>query len=426
VTAAITANDGGRSGSLDALDRPMRVTTPVGWLLAYVLLAAIVIGTAWSALVLVPVTVKGSGILHAGGVEDIVSPARGVLMRLIPTIGSTIKVGDLVAEVEQPELTNQIALRESALAVAEKRQAELTHQQTEMVSAYKAQADAKTRAARDKIKTSRQRLEWLREREIGFDDLMKKGSLTRDRWLQLKGEIVSVSEVITAAGNEIVMMAAEDELRHAERERATLQIVHEISQLRSELNGLRLQHTNNSELRSRHAGRVVELKARESEFVNPGQALFEVILNDDEATKNHALVGVIFVSQRDGKRITKGMEVQVAVASIDRSEYGFVVGRVKHINEFPLSSAGLLAIVRNDQMVRTITQQYGAPFEVTVELETDPSTISGYRWSSSSGPDHNLKPGDTLDADFTVETRTLLGLVIPALARFLPSTDAPH
>jgi HlyD family secretion protein len=408
-----------RSGSLDTLDRPMRVTTPVGWLLTAVLLAAIVVGTVWSALVQVPITVKGSGILHAGGVEDIVSPARGTLLRLLPAIGSTVRAGDLVAEIEQPDLSGQIALREAALREAEKRQEELKLQQNEMISAYKAQADAKTRAAREKITQSSQRLEWLREREVGFDELMKTGSLTRDRWLQLKGEIAGVIEGITAARNDLVMASTDGQLRDAERDRLTLQVVHEVSQIRSELDGLRLQYKNNSEIRSRYNGKVVELKVHEGDFVTQGQPLFEVILHDKKAMRDHTLVGVVFVSQRDGKRIDPGMEVQVAVASIDRSEYGFIVGRVHNVNEFPLSSAGLQAIVRNDQMVRTITQQYGAPFEITVDLQADPSTPSGYRWSSSSGPNHDLRPGDTLDVDFTVEHRTLLGLVIPPLARFL-------
>jgi HlyD family secretion protein len=421
---AAVRDSAGRS-SLDALDQPMRVTTPVGWFLVCGLLGALAIGIVWSALVAVPITVKGTGILHAGGVEDVVSPGRGIVQKLVPKVGSVITAGDLVAVIEQPELTAQISSRETALREAEKRQVELARQQDDMFSAYKAQSAAKVKAAQERVQLSSQRLQWLREREVIFDKMMKDGTLTRDRWLQLKVDLEGLVEGLTVARNEVIMADADIRLRSSDRDRALLQVEHEIAQLRSDLAGLQMQYKVNSEVRTRYAGKVVELKAHESDYVNAGQALFEIILGDEEAVRRHRLVGIVFVSQRDGKKITSGMEAQVAVSSVERSEYGFIQGRVRAVNDYPLSSAGIQAIVRNDQMVRTITQQYGAPFETNVELLIDPRTVSGYNWSSSAGPAHEIKPGDSIDVDFTVENRSLLGLVIPVLARFfVPSAQA--
>jgi len=60
-----------------------------------------------------------------------------------------------------------------------------------------------------------------------------------------------------------------------------------------------------------------------------------------------------------------------------------------------------------------------SPIEIAVDLERDPSTRSGYKWSSSHGPDLKLNDGTLAHADVEVRDMPLLSLVIPPLRQIL-------
>jgi HlyD family secretion protein len=57
----------------------------------------------------------------------------------------------------------------------------------------------------------------------------------------------------------------------------------------------------------------------------------------------------------------------------------------------------------------------GAYIEVTTQLETDPSTFSGYRWSSSRGPQLKMTSGVTTISRVSVESRAPITYLIPIL-----------
>ena len=65
-----------------------------------------------------------------------------------------------------------------------------------------------------------------------------------------------------------------------------------------------------------------------------------------------------------------------------------------------------------------------APIEGVVELERDPATPSGYKWSSSRGPDIKINGGTLGQADVVVSSLPLLSLVIPPLRQYFGSSQA--
>ena len=57
----------------------------------------------------------------------------------------------------------------------------------------------------------------------------------------------------------------------------------------------------------------------------------------------------------------------------------------------------------------------GAYIEVRARLEQDPATPSGYRWSSSRGPDIRLTSGLTNSTRVTIEGRAPVTYLLPIL-----------
>jgi HlyD family secretion protein len=74
--------------------------------------------------------------------------------------------------------------------------------------------------------------------------------------------------------------------------------------------------------------------------------------------------------------------------------------------------------MKNKQLVQNMSNN-AAPFEIVVDLYSDPATPSGYRWSSSRGPDLKLNEGTLIDADVEVRSLPILSLVVPQFRQLL-------
>jgi HlyD family secretion protein len=101
-----------------------------------------------------------------------------------------------------------------------------------------------------------------------------------------------------------------------------------------------------------------------------------------------------------------------------REEFGFLIGKVRWVAEVPSTPEGMTYTLKNKQLVQTLSNN-AAPIEIAVDLERDPSTRSGYKWSSSHGPDLKLNDGTLAHADVEVRDMPLLSLVIPPLRQIL-------
>jgi len=154
-----------REAALERLSTPERLDqglTAVGnasWTLLARLTALVIRGLIWSVLVVVPVTVKGEGILLSpGGVLGLSSDSPGRVTQFLVQTGGAIKVGQVVAQLDQPVLRQQMAK-----AMAQKRQ-----------------------ALDDNITFLVRNIDLLEQRVRVEDDLLGKGSTTQDKVLQGK------------------------------------------------------------------------------------------------------------------------------------------------------------------------------------------------------------------------------------------------
>ena len=73
-----------------------------------------------------------------------------------------------------------------------------------------------------------------------------------------------------------------------------------------------------------------------------------------------------------------------------------------------------MAVVGNAEVVQGLMTG-GAYIAVTAQMQRDPSTVSGYAWSSSTGPPLAMSAGLTATVRTTVEERAPITYILPFL-----------
>ena len=112
-------------------------------------------------------------------------------------------------------------------------------------------------------------------------------------------------------------------------------------------------------------------------------------------------------ADKDGQQVKPGMEVQITPSLVKRERFGGILGKVKEVTSFPVTVQDMTTIIGNESLAESLMSSGGrAPVQVFAELDTA-STNSGYKWSSSGGPDIKLSAGTT------VQVRVRVGEVVP-------------
>ena len=112
------------------------------------------------------------------------------------------------------------------------------------------------------------------------------------------------------------------------------------------------------------------------------------------------------------------MKIGLVPTTVKQEEYGYIQGLITDVSEFPVSDNYLISSLQNISLANTFNQIKN-PIEVKVSIIPDPSTYSGYKWSSSKGPEQKIGSGYICSAKVTTDSKRPLALVIPRFKKKL-------
>jgi len=171
-------------------------------------------------------------------------------------------------------------------------------------------------------------------------------------------------------------------------------------------------YQTSSQIISNSNGYVKEILVRRGDYVQPGSSIL-VLGQSDETNVMHA---VLYFPAKEAKQISCGMKIGVNPSTVKQEEYGFIEGIVTNISTYPVSDQYLMSSLQNNSLVENF-RRIENPIEVEVSLIPNPDTYSGYKWSSSKGPEEKLTTGVLCTGSITVESKRPIELVIPAIKR---------
>jgi HlyD family secretion protein len=189
----------------------------------------------------------------------------------------------------------------------------------------------------------------------------------------------------------------------------------EIQEVNREIVRLEQQITQNSRILSSQDGCVLELTATLGQVVQPGTRLG----NLRTGSGNDAPSMIAYFPIKDGKQINSGMSIAITPDTVQRERFGGILGKVMTVSPLPVTKEGATSLIGNPEVAMNLIGQNGAAIQVNADLIKDSSTISGYKWSSSKGPESEITTGTTTSVRVTIEQRAPITFVLPILKEFV-------
>jgi HlyD family secretion protein len=457
-----------RSSSPERLDQLMQVVSPKKWLPLAAVGSLVAVGLTWSIVGRVPITVTGQGVLvYPTKVVDLQFPTSGKLQALNVREGDFVRKGQVLGTIDQAELQKQLELARGKLAqlqeqernasslqlerhdldkktLQQQRQALLqslqaTQSVTPILREKGLESIRRDRAnLQQRLQTTQELLPTFKKRLDNRQRLLKEGAVSDDTVMQARQEYLDSLAKIDEAESQLKQL----DVKEADAQREYLQNLNsskdlqaqlkelsskqasqaqqdleaatnrkkEIQEVERNITQLELQLNNNSQIISDRSGRILELAATPGQILGEGNRIGSIAAQEPSAK----LVSVGFFPVSDGKKIQKGMKLQITPTLVKRERFGGIVGTVTNVSAFPVTKEGASSLVGNPEVVQGLMSQ-GPQLQVFAELQPDTSTFSGYRWSSSRGPQLVMSPGTTTSVRVTVEERAPITFVFPIL-----------
>lgn len=454
--------------SPEQLDQLIKVTNPKRWFSLFALGSLVAVGSAWSVLGRIPIVVTGRGVLiYPSKVVTVQASNSGRIQALNVQVGDVVKKGQVIATIDQAELHQQLQLAREKLAQLRFQDQTAIQAQTQRSTLEKLAIQQQRQTLKNSleivksltpelreqsqniIKRERQnlqqRVQTLQELVPVYYDrwqkrkgLFKEGAIPQDTALQAEQEYKNAQAQINEAKSQLNQL----ELRETDAERQYMNNLNQINELEAKLKALEsqqatqkeqdlatitnrkkeiqetirliaqleLQLQKNSQIISDYTGKILEITAKPGQLLEPGGGIGTIAAQELSAK----LVNVAFLPVSEGKKIKPGMSLQITPSTVKREEFGGMEAKVTNISAFPVTQQGAVSLIGNPDILPGVMSQ-GPQLAVFTELQPDSSTFSGYRWSSSKGPELKITPGTTTSVRITVEERAPITFVLPIL-----------
>lgn len=465
-----------RAESLERLSSPekfdllMNVVNRRDWLPLSTLGILVFLTILWSIFGKIPVNITSKGVvILPGRIKNIQSPRQGQLKQLKVKPGDCIEKDEVIATIDPFAIRSQLQLQREKLAQLRTQQQRAENVQTqrtkleiqaieqEKVTKKQQLFDLKilTPILRDQaiiafqkkqisiqqqLKNAQNQSPILENRVEKRRILLEKGAISSEMVLEAEREYMDNLQSISQLIAELQQL----EIQKTEVRQKYLENLNTISQLKAELQKLdtkikiieqqnlqssaerenqiqeiqlniaklQKQFDYDREIKSPYSGCILELTASNSSVLNSGEILASIQIKGS----NQSLSSLAYFPVGNGKKITPGMQIYITPDTVRRERFGGIVGTVTKVSPLPITKEGTISIVGNPEIVEELIAKVGPVIAVRAELELDPSTPSGYKWSSSRGPENlPITSGTTTIVRVTIEQQAPIALILPIL-----------
>jgi len=398
-----------RLSSPEQLDQVMRVTSPVGWAALAACLLLIAMAGVWSVYGTIPTKVMGQGILvETGALFDVVSLGEGQIIDVLVDVDQQVQAGQIIARIRQPQVEHELAEAQRTLDHLLEERAFIGKLGSEIHTSRTQHIAQQRKTLVDSIKLAETRLDDLHERVEQHEDLLKQGIVARKTYLDAKAEYNQVLQEVLKYREQLASLPTTTFQATSERRKDEIDVERRVIHAEETVATLRDKLELASQVITPKSGRINEVFKGPGSFLHTGEA----ILNIETYSPDDNFYASAYFAPDQGKRIRQGMTMLVAPSTAKREEYGVIMATVDRVSAFPASPRGMMHRLENEKLVEMLSKN-GPPIKVRARLDKDPTSFSGFRWTSGKGAPVQIQTGTMCQAEVVVEEQHPISLIIP-------------
>lgn len=373
------------------------------WLALLTFAAVIVLLVVWSLTGRIAENVYGAGmIMGRGSYAGVSAAGSGILASLDVRPGDEIVSGQVIGRIFSNEDLAALRRARSLLshyqAIYEKNR-RLVDGIRQSREKYSAEELKRLDAS---LERQRRQLAWYEEHIKQFPKLAKAGAVSRyeaaDAQDRLDKRYLSIET--DEADKLEEAFSCLDRIFSLEHDLFDYEVA--VSRARTTVEELWNVAFGHARVISRCSGRVVNVNVDPGDIVSVGQELVRV--STEGTGKAEIWETDAYFPAIDAAKIEPGMEAFVTPSVVKVEQEGSIRGFVASVGESLETQESLERTFRSESFAKTVTVSCNMiPVRVRIVLLRDPSTPSGFAWTSGRGPDLPIRHGTV--SSVTIRTR---------------------
>ena len=409
----VYTNEPEHVSSPEQLDQAITVINHHGWISLVALGVLLVAAIIWGIFGRIPEKVNGSGLLiNSSELMSVTYNYGGTIRNVFLSNGQDVHKGQVIARIEREDLLENIQIatqRLSNLQQTYDTTTPLINRQADMTDDMLAKSESDFRSQIENV--SRQ-IETAKRKEKNMKELFDDGLITEMEYLEAHKEVLSMEMQKQSAEQQLLNAGVNRVRTSTESKQEKMNLQHQIAEAKKQLEIERKNYQIATKIVSPVSGKIYEISVARGSYVPPGStvAIVEPISSD-----GGTLQAVMYFPVKDGKRIKRGMNIAVIPSTIKQEEYGYIQGIVTSVSDFPVSPQYLQTVMQNPALAQGFAAD--PPIEVRISMVTDPTTETGFHWSSSRGPNDTLTPGIPTTGFVIVRSQRPIEMIVPLIKK---------
>ena len=399
--------------SFSVNNSPPNIVNKSGWFLLVACIVFILSVFIWSIFGDINTEVIGQGIVviengkifTLDGIKD-----NSTLKKINSPLGSLVKQGEILVELDQTELANQIKVSENYIATLKSEYDNLKNQEKEDVLVRELFYKEKEIMLNKVIKLETASIDFLDDLIKKQNDMLKKGYVNRFDYSKVLLDLTASKKALSGSNEELLEINNDRNRIKQNWIEKTRDLTLKIQSEEFRVNELKSSFFLAKEIKSPIDGIVIGILSSEGDSIKSGQPIMTL------STTGEGLGTIAYFLPENAKKIKKGMKALISPSNIKAEEYGSLVGEVVDVTAFPTSSNMMMAVLKNELLVKNLGQDQ-AKMMVNLRILPDPNNKTGYKWSSSNGPEEKITPGSIAQIKIVTRKQRPIYLLIPTVKK---------
>jgi len=371
--------------SAEQLDQRLVVVRSRAWIFLLMATAALGIAIAWGFLGRVPRFVEGQGVMAPAGAQPIRvdSPfAFGGVVDVLVEEDMRVRAGDPMVLLRNPEIEDEIRNATEVLAALRVHDVALTVEEDSLLAKQRAATDRQIAAAEESMRLTGQLVQHLERELADLDELVQQQLIPRSQLVQARSVLFSSMQQVAQQDSMIAQANASFQQLQSTVQQARMQRRQAIVSAEGSLAAAETRLRQSTVVHAPIDGVVIALMADTGSSIRAGEAIARIRPRVD--AEGVPTMATCYVPFGAGKEVQVGMPVRISLPFAPPSRYGFVTGRVAWVSEY-VAEGSAAVYLGSAELAQAISRSLGATMEVVVQIDADPSTPTGFAWTSRRG-----------------------------------------